>query len=141
MASLNKVALIGYVGSAPEFRHLPNGTPVSNFSLATSMKRKDEQTGEYVDTAEWHRLVCYERQAEIARDYVRKGAPLYVEGRIRYRKYVDKNGIERYMTEIVVSHFQLLSSKKDADDGFDQPRSRSQRPAPIDPAPDTEIPF
>lgn len=141
MASLNKATLIGYVGGAPEFRHLPTGTPVANFSLATSLRRKDERSGEYIDIAEWHHLVCYERQAEIARDYVRKGTPLYVEGRIRYRKYTDKNGIERYMTEIVVSNFQLLSSKRDSEDGFDQPRARAQQPAPIDPPPDEPIPF
>ncbi|ELY4477271.1 single-stranded DNA-binding protein, partial [Salmonella enterica] len=98
---LNKVQLIGHLGQDPEVRYLPNGKAVVNLSLATSDTWKDKQTGEPKERTEWHRVVLYEKLADVAGEYLRKGAQVYIEGELRTRKWTDQNGQERYTTEVV----------------------------------------
>ena len=100
MASVNKVILVGNCGRDPEIRYLPSGQAVANVSVATSSRRKDKNSGEMVEDTQWHRVTFYDRLAEIAGEYVKKGRPIYVEGRLTYRKYTDKDGIEKFATEI-----------------------------------------
>ncbi|MBQ7626173.1 MAG: single-stranded DNA-binding protein [Rhodocyclaceae bacterium] len=113
MASLNKVLLIGNLGRDPESRTFPNGGTVTNVSIATTDRWKDRQTGEQREATEWHNLVFHNRLAEIAAQYLRKGSPVYVEGSLRTRKWQDKNGQDRYTTEIHVNEMQMLGSKGD----------------------------
>jgi single-strand DNA-binding protein len=108
MASVNKAIILGNCGRDPEVRYAPSGMAVCNLSIATSSKRKDKQSGEYIEETQWHRVTFYDKLAEIVGQYVRKGKPLYVEGRIVYRKYTDKDGAEKTSTEIVASEMQLL---------------------------------
>ncbi|EAA2241182.1 single-stranded DNA-binding protein [Salmonella enterica subsp. enterica serovar Chester] len=111
---LNKVQLIGHLGQDPEVRYLPNGKTVANLSLATSDTWKDKQTGEPKGRTEWHRVVLYEKLADVAGEYLRKGAQVYIEGELRTRKWTDQNGQERYTTEVVVSMqgtMQMLGSR------------------------------
>ena len=114
MASLNKVMLIGHLGRDPEPRTFPDGGMVTNASIATTEKWTDKNTGQPVEHTEWHNLVFNGRLAEIAAQYLRKGSPVYVEGSIRTRKWQDKNGQDRYTTEIRVMQFQMLGKKGDA---------------------------
>jgi single-strand DNA-binding protein len=109
MPAVNKVILLGNVGQDPEVRHMPNGDAVCNLSLATNRKWKDKN-GDVQEEVEWHRLTFFARQAEIVGEYVDKGDPLYVEGRLKTRKYTDKDGAEKYTTEIIVDQLQLLGS-------------------------------
>jgi single-strand DNA-binding protein len=111
MASVNKIILMGNVGKDPEIRHLSSGMAVCSVSLATSTKRKDKSTGEYVEETQWHRLNFFDKLAEIAGQYVKKGGQIYVEGRLKYGKYTDKDGVERQSTDIIVSEMQLLGSR------------------------------
>lgn len=131
MASVNKVILVGNCGRDPEIRYLPSGGAVANVSLATTSRRKDKATGEYVETTEWHRITFFERLAEIAGEYVKKGSPIYVEGRLTYRKYTDKDGIEKTSTDIIASELQLLGSKPE---GQATRAQAEQKPAPKAPA-------
>jgi single-strand DNA-binding protein len=114
MASVNKVILIGNLGKDPEVRYLPSGDAVSNFSIATTEKFKDK-SGAMQEHTEWHRISFFGRQAEIAGEYLKKGSPVYVEGRIRTRKWQDKEGQDRYSTEIVGDRMQLLGSRGGAE--------------------------
>ncbi len=108
---INKVTLIGHLGQDPEIRRLENGTPVGRFSLATSESYKDA-TGELKTDTEWHNIVVWRQQAELAERLLKKGTLVYVEGKISYRKYTDKNGIERTLTDIVASTFRLMGKKE-----------------------------
>lgn len=109
---VNKVILIGNLGKDPEMRYTPSGLAVCNLTLATSESWKDKQSGEAVERTEWHRIVMYQRLAEIAGEYLRKGSKVYVEGRLQTRKWQDKNtGQDRYTTEIVADSMQMLDSK------------------------------
>jgi single-strand DNA-binding protein len=108
---INKVILVGNVGADPEVRYMPNGNPVANLSVATSESWKDKQTGERQERTEWHRTVLFNRLAEIASEYIRKGSKVYVEGSLRTRKWQDQNGADRYTTEIVVTDLQMLDSR------------------------------
>lgn len=110
MASVNKVILIGNLGKDPETRYLPSGDAVANFSIATTEKFKDK-SGTMQEHTEWHRISFFGRQAEIAGEYLKKGSPVYIEGRIRTRKWQDKEGQERFTTEIVGDRMQLLGSR------------------------------
>lgn len=112
MASVNKVILLGNCGKDPEVRYLPSGSAVATVSLATTSKRKDKNTGEYIEETQWHRLQAFDKLAEIFGEYVKKGSPIYVEGRIKYGKYTDKDGVERNTTDIVVDSMQLLGSRE-----------------------------
>ena len=112
MASVNKVILVGNCGRDPEIRYLPSGQAVANISIATSSKRKDKASGEYIDDTQWHRVTFYDRLAEIAGQYVKKGRPVYVEGRLKYGKYTDKDGIEKNTVDIIATELQLLGGRE-----------------------------
>ena len=109
---LNKVTLIGNLGADPEVRYMPTGGAVTNISLATTRRWKDKQTGERRDATEWHRIVFFNRLAEVAGEYLRKGSQVYVEGRLQTRKWQDQSGQDRYTTEIVASEMQMLGSSR-----------------------------
>lgn len=111
MASVNKVILVGNCGRDPEIRYLPSGGAIANISIATTSRRKDKATGDYIEETQWHRVTFFERLAEIAGEFVKKGSPLYVEGRLTYRKYTDKDGVEKQSTDIIATEMQLLGSK------------------------------
>ncbi len=109
---VNKVILIGNLGRDPEVRYTPNGSAVANVTLATSESWKDKQSGEAVERTEWHRIVFYQRLAEIVGEYLRKGSKIFIEGRLQTRKWQDKNsGQDRYTTEIIADNMQMLDSK------------------------------
>ncbi len=163
---LNKVMLIGNLGADPEVRYMPTGGAVVNITLATSMRWKDKQSGERKEATEWHRVVFFNRLAEVVGEYLKKGSQIYVEGRLQTRKWQDQNGQDRYTTEIVASEMHMLGSRSGgtADFGGDQsqggysapqsrPASQSQQsasqhdPGSMPPAPpnyddfDDDIPF
>lgn len=110
MATINKVILIGHLGADPEQRSFPNGDAVCNLRLATSEKWKDKTTGDTKEETEWHRVVLYRKLAEIAGQYLRKGSQVFIEGRIRTRKWQDRDGQERYTTEIEASEMKMLGN-------------------------------
>ena len=111
--SVNKVIIIGFCGRDPEIRYMPNGDQLTNISVATTESWTDKSTGEKKELTEWHRITFYRKLAEIAGQYLKKGAQVYVEGRLKTRKYTDKNGIERYQTEIIADQMQMLGQKHD----------------------------
>lgn len=139
---VNKVILIGNLGADPEVRYMPNGGAVASLRLATSESWKDKQTGQQQERTEWHRVTLYQRLGEIAGEYLRKGSKVYIEGSLRTRKWQDKDGQDRYTTEIVASEMQMLDSRgggaasmgSDAGDDFapppraSAPSSRSEAP-------------
>lgn len=114
MAGVNKVIIIGNLGNAPEIRTMPNGDQVANISVATSESWTDKNTGERKEITEWHRIVFYRRQAEICGQYLKKGSKIYVEGKLKTRKWQDQNGQDRYTTEIQGEALQMLDSRQDA---------------------------
>ncbi|MDL2339010.1 MAG: single-stranded DNA-binding protein [Pseudomonadota bacterium] len=127
MASINKVILIGNLGRDPEVRYTPNGNAICNISVATTRNWKDKTSGDKVEETEWHRVVFYDRLAEIAGEYLKKGRPVYVEGRLKTRKWQDKEGKDVYTTEVIADNMQLLGGREgmgggDAggDAGYDQ---------------------
>lgn len=132
MASVNKVILIGNCGRDAEVRHLPSGQPVANVSLATTTRRKDRNTGEMVEDTQWHRITFYERLAEVARDYVKKGRAIYVEGRLKYGKYTDNQGVERNTVDIIATDLTLLGGNREGGEGggYQGGGGGYQRPAP-----------
>ena len=111
MASINKVIIVGNLGKDPDVDFLTNGGQVTNISVATTDRKKDKQTGEYQDLTEWHRISFFGKLAEIAGRYLVKGSQVYVEGRLRTRKYTDKSGIERSATEIIADQMQMLGNR------------------------------
>jgi single-strand DNA-binding protein len=115
---VNKVILVGNLGNDPESNELPSGGAVTNISVATSESWKDKKTGQQQERTEWHRVVFFNRLAEIANEYLKKGSKVYVEGSLRTRKWQDKQGQDRYTTEIVASEMQMLDSKDASGDGF-----------------------
>lgn len=132
MAALNKVMLIGNVGRDPEVRFTADGSAVAGLSLATTRSWKDKNSGEKKEETEWHRVVFYGRLAEIVGDYAKKGRSIYVEGRLRTRKWEDKSGVEKYTTEIIADEMKLLGNREAGGDagGERRPaRSESERPA------------
>lgn len=112
MASVNKVILVGNCGRDPEIRYLPSGQAVANISVATSSRRKDKNTGESIEDTQWHRVTFYDRLAEIAGEYVKKGQPIYVEGRLKYGKYTDQAGVEKNTVDIIATEMQLLGKRE-----------------------------
>lgn len=140
MASVNKVILVGNCGRDPEVRYLPSGQAVANVSVATSTRRKDKNTGESIEDTQWHRVTFYDRLAEIAGEYVKKGRPIYVEGRLKYGKYTDQSGVEKNTVDIVATELQLLGGREgmggpsDFDDGAPTPAPAPRRMAPAAPA-------
>ena len=120
MASLNKATLIGNLGADPEIKYMTSGDAVANIRLATTDTWKDKATGEQKEATEWHRVVFYRRLAEIVGQYLKKGSQVYIEGRIKTRKWTDKDGIERYTTEIEATEMKMLGGRRD-DQGGHQP--------------------
>ena len=161
MASVNKVILIGNCGRDPEVRYAPSGAAICNISIATSSRRKDKTSGETIEDTQWHRVTFYDRLAEIAGEFLKKGRPVYVEGRLKYGKYTDKDGIERNTVDIVATEMQLLGGREGGMGGGDDmgggapmrsaPPQRSAPAAAAKPAPaksatsfddmDDDIPF
>jgi single-strand DNA-binding protein len=163
MASVNKVILLGNCGRDPEIRYLPSGQAVANISIATTSRRKDKNTGENIETTEWHRVTFFDKLAEIVGEYVKKGNPLYVEGRLKYGKFTNKDGHEQNTCDIVATEMQLLGSRQGSgapsgDEGggsYSRPAAApraaapapAQRPAPASKAAsgfedmDDDIPF
>ena len=135
MASINKVILIGNLGRDPEVRYTANGAAICNVTIATSRNWKDKNSGEKMEETEWHRVVFYDRLAEIAGEYLKKGRSVYVEGRLKTRKWQDKDGVEKYTTEIIADNMQLLGGRDGGGAGADEggggyaPRERSAPPA------------
>ena len=169
MASVNKVIIIGNLGRDPEVRYTPSGSAVCNVSVATTRNWKNKDSGDKQEETEWHRVVFYDRLAEIAGEYLKKGRPVYVEGRLKTRKWQDKEGRDTYTTEIIAEQMQLLGGRegmgsgddggggrggysRDGDEGGGAPAPRpASRPAAPKPAPqksstgfddmDDDIPF
>ena len=108
---VNKVILIGYLGNDPEIRYSPNGMAVANISVATNSSIKDKQTGEWKDTTEWHRVVLFERLAELSGEYLYKGSQVYIEGRLQTRKWQDQSGQDRWTTEIIANEMQMVGGR------------------------------
>ncbi|SFF63580.1 single-strand binding protein [Duganella sp. CF458] len=168
MASVNKVIIVGNLGRDPEIRYMPSGDAIANIAVATSYRSKDRNTGEQKELTEWHRISFFGRLAEIVGQYLKKGSSVYVEGRLQTRKYTDKDGIEKYATDIIAENMQMLGGRDGGgasmgggmgggdDMGYDAPAPRqaprpqaapapAPRPAPR-PAPnfsdmDDDIPF
>jgi single-strand DNA-binding protein len=146
MASVNKVIIVGNLGRDPEIRYMPSGDAIANIAVATSYRSKDRNTGEQKELTEWHRISFFGRLAEIVGQYLKKGSSVYVEGRLQTRKYTDKDGIERYATDIIAENMQMLGGRQGmgggdsyggGDDmgGYDAPPSRpAPRQAPPAPA-------
>jgi single-strand DNA-binding protein len=112
MASVNKVIVLGNLGKDPEVRYTPSGAAVCNLRIATTRNWKNKDSGERMEETEWHSVVLYDRQAEIAGEYLKKGRPVYIEGRLKTRKWQDKEGVDRYTTEIVADSMQLLGGRE-----------------------------
>jgi len=153
---INKVIIVGNLGSDPETRYMPSGAAVTNFTVATNESWKDKQTGEQKERTEWHRVAMFNRLAEIAAEYLRKGSQVYIEGKLRTRKWQDRDGNDRWTTEIVADEMQMLGGRAGgggqgggAPSGSDTrpspAQNRSQAPAGRDEAPmgefDDDIPF
>ena len=150
MAGINKVIIVGNLGNDPEIRTMPNGEQVANITVATSESWTDKNTGERKEAVEWHRIVLYRRLAEIAAQYLHKGSQVYVEGRLKTRKWQDNNGQDRYSTEIQCDNFQMLGGRNQ-DTTQNQPpkqhdkqqkaQSKPQQSEPPVDAFDDNIPF
>ncbi len=132
---INKVILIGNVGQDPDTRFMPSGDSVTNLTVATNESWKDKQTGEQKDRTEWHKVAMFGRLAEIAAEYLRKGAQVYIEGKLRTRKWQDKNGQDRWSTEIIADEMQMLGGRSQA---ADKPAESRPQSAPDD---DQDVPF
>ena len=135
MASLNKVQIIGNLGRDPEVRYTPNGNAVCNVSVATTRQWKNKDSGDRQEETEWHRVVFYDRLAEIAGEYLKKGRSVYVEGRLKTRKWQDKEGKDQYTTEIIATEMQMLGGREgmgggEERGGGDDYGDRPQRSAP-----------
>jgi single-strand DNA-binding protein len=162
MASVNKVILIGNLGRDPEVRYAPSGSAIANVTIATSRQWKNKDSGERQEETEWHRVVFYDRLAEIAGEYLKKGKSVYIEGRLKTRKWTDKDGVEKFTTEIIANEMTMLGGREgggmgggEAEMGSPAPAPRSaparQAPAAAKPAPaksstgfddmDDDIPF
>lgn len=158
MASVNKVIIVGNLGRDPELRHMPSGDAIANIAVATSYKSKDRSTGEQKETTEWHRISFFGRLAEIVGEYMKKGSSIYVEGRLQTRKYTDKDGLEKYVIDIIAESMQMLgsgNSSQDQDDAQPAPaaaapeapssnsragKGRAKLVAPAN-IPDSDVPF
>lgn len=140
MAGINKVIIVGHLGNDPEMRSMPNGEAVANISVATSEAWTDKNTGERREVTEWHRIVFYRKLAEICGQYLKKGAQVYIEGRLRTRKWQDQNGQDRYTTEIQGDVMQMLGTRPQGTDGANNSQPMPQQDASAN-AFDDSIPF
>ena len=129
MASVNKVIIVGNLGRDPEMRTFPDGGSICNVAIATSRQWKDKTSGEKQEETEWHRVVFRDRLAEIAGEYLKKGRSVYVEGRLKTRKWTDKDGVEKYTTEIVATEMQLLGSREGMGGGDETGGGQRSAPA------------
>ena len=133
MASVNKVIIVGNLGADPETRYLPSGDAVTSIRVATTDRYKDKQSGEMREATEWHSISFFGKLAEIAGQYLKKGSQVYVEGSLRTRKYTDKNGVEKYATDIRGDTMQMLGSRQgmggEGGGGYSRPAAPAQRPA------------
>jgi len=147
--SVNKVIILGRLGADPEVKYTPSGTAVAQLSLATNRKAKNQESGDWEDKTEWHRVVFFDKKAEAIGQYVKKGQELYIEGRLQTRKWQDKDGNDKYITEIIAYEFSFVGSKSSSSDNdfqnqnnnnekFKQKDELSQDPSPQQ---DDEIPF
>ena len=146
MASLNKVHIIGNLGRDPEVRYSAGGSAVCNVRIATTRSWKNKDTGEKMEETEWSRVVFYDRLAEIAGEYLKKGRSVYVEGRLKTRKWQDKEGVERYTTEIVAENMQMLGGRDDGERTAPPVQRQAPKPPPKSSAGgfddmDDDIPF
>ena len=150
MASVNKVIIVGNLGRDPEVRYMPSGDAVTNIAVATTDRYKDKQSGEQKEITEWHRIVFFNRLAEVAGEYLKKGSAVYVEGRLATRKWTDKDGVERYTSEIKGDSMQMLGGRSSggSSEPYEAPAARpAAAPAAKKPAPaamddlDDDIPF
>jgi single-strand DNA-binding protein len=133
MASVNKVIIIGNLGRDPEVRYTPNGSAVCNVSVATTRTWKNKESGDKNEETEWHRVVFYDRLAEIAGEYLKKGRSVYVEGRLKTRKWQDKDGVEKFTTEIIAEEMKMLGGREGMGGAADDSGGGSgyaERPAP-----------
>lgn len=129
---VNKVLLIGNLGADPEVRAMPSGMTVANFRIATSEKWKDKESGEEKERTEWHSCAAFGRTGEVCGEYLKKGSKVYIEGKLQTRKWQDKNGNDRYTTEVIVNEMQMLDSRASGPAAERQeaaPRGRGRRPA------------
>ena len=153
MASVNKVILIGNLGRDPEVRYAPSGAAICNIGLATTRNWKNKESGERQEETEWHRVVLFDRLAEIAGEYLKKGKSIYVEGRLKTRKWTDKDGAEKITTEIIAQEMTMLGGREDGagprsggggeEGGYGEPRAEAPRraaPPPRAPAPAPRAP-
>ena len=124
MASVNKVIIVGNIGRDPETRVFADGNPVTNISVATTDRYKDKTSGELKESTEWHRIAFFGKLAEIAGQYLKKGSQVYVEGKLRTRKWTDANGIEKYSTEIIAESMQMLGGKPSESGAGGQPQNQ-----------------
>lgn len=143
---INKVIIVGNLGGDPETRYMPSGSAVTNLTVATNESWKDKQTGEQKDRTEWHKVAMFNRLAEIAAEYLRKGSQVYIEGKLRTRKWQDKNGQDRWTTEIIADEMQMLGGRGGG--GGSAPMSSGQSSSPPSAPPqagpddfDDDIPF
>ena len=145
---INKVIIVGNLGGDPETRYMPSGSAVTNLTVATNESWKDKQTGEQKDRTEWHKVAMFNRLAEIAAEYLRKGSQVYIEGKLRTRKWQDKSGQDRWTTEIIADEMQMLGGRGGAGGGGSAPMSSGQDSGPPSTPPqagpddfDDDIPF
>ena len=145
---INKVIIVGNLGNDPDTRYMPSGSAVTNLSVATNESWKDKQTGEQKDRTEWHRVAMFGRLAEIAAEYLRKGSQVYIEGRLRTRKWQDQNGNDRWTTEIIADEMQMLGGRTGAGAPASMGGSMGDAPPPQRPSSQTsngdfddDIPF
>lgn len=136
---INKVILIGNLGKDPEAKFMPSGNAVTNITVATSESWKDKQTGQQQERTEWHRVVFFNRLAEIVSEYLRKGSKVYIEGSLRTRKWQAQDGSDRYSTEIVASEMQMLDSRGSATGGYDNPAGYDSTGSYDNPAPEQSM--
>jgi single-strand DNA-binding protein len=138
MSSLNKVQLIGNLGCDPETSYMPNRECVTRFSLATSEKWIDKQSGEKKEKTEWHNITAFRKVAEICGQYLKKGSSIYCEGKLQTQKYTDKDGIEKYATKIIIDAMQMLGGRSDDQAKGDAPSPQAKSNPPAQPQPEAQ---
>ena len=143
MSSVNKVILVGHLGRDPETRYMPNGEAVTNLAIATSETWKDKNSGDKKESVEWHRVTMYRKLAEVAGQYLKKGSLIYLEGKNQTRKWTDKDGVERYTTEVIADTMQMLGSKTASEPSSANPAPSETKPRTNDDFADldSDIPF
>lgn len=141
MASVNRVTIVGNLGKDPEAKFMPNGDAVTNITVATTESWKDKNSGEKKEVTEWHRIVFFRKLAEIAGQYLKKGSQVYIEGSLKTRKWQDKDGQDRYTTEIVASELKMLGSKPEGSGGEQRQQAKQKQTPAADFDDDSDIPF